>query len=413
MSALSSIPNAEIMPIYLSVNIQSLNSKFDQLKEQILDLQNLNLKVDVIAIQETWEIKYPDTLTIPGFQEFIYKNCTGMRGGGVGFYVRNGLNFKILEELSPFENKILESLTIKIVYPEKSAVILTCAYRSNGILPGVTPVQQLDRFSAKFDELLFNISLKRLESYVFIDSNIDLLNLDTGNSADYLNLILSKGFLQCVTKATRIQNNSKSLIDNIITNRAGEITTGTVISDISDHFFTFIQVPKKYAKGSEKSFTTRNFTEQNLNNFKRVLSGANWDDVINSNNVNDACDEFWSIYTNLFNLIFPLKTVRFNKNIHNKNPFMTSGLLKSRSTKNRLYHECISAGTPEAKERYKTYRQLYFKTVRAAKKLYFTTKLRDNAKNPKKTWQTLNEILDKGKKSESVDKINIDGQIVS
>jgi len=67
MSALSSIPNAEIMPIYLSVNIQSLNSKFEQLKEQILDLQNQNLKVDAIAIQETWEIKYPDTLTIPGF----------------------------------------------------------------------------------------------------------------------------------------------------------------------------------------------------------------------------------------------------------------------------------------------------------------------------------------------------------
>jgi hypothetical protein len=89
---------------------------------------------------------------------------------------------------------------------------------------------------------------------------------------------------------------------------------------------------------------------------------------------------------------------------------MTSGLLKSRATKNRLFHENILLGTPETKIRYTTYRQVYFKTVRAAKKLYFTCKLRDNAKNPKKTWQTLNEILDKENRTETVDKININGQ---
>jgi hypothetical protein len=41
--------------------------------------------------------------------------------------------------------------------------------------------------------------------------------------------------------------------------------------------------------------------------------------------------------------------------------------------------------------------------------LYFTNKLRENAKNPKKTWQTLNEILDKNNHAETVEKINING----
>ena len=45
--------------------------------------------------------------------------------------------------------------------------------------------------------------------------------------------------------------------------------------------------------------------------------------------------------------------------------------------------------------------------------MYFTSKLRENAKNPKKTWQTLNEILDKDKHTETVEKININGQIES
>jgi len=218
MSSLVNIENVDTIPLYLSVNIQSLNSKFEDLKCQLIHLEQTHVKVDAIAIQETWEICYPDTLKIPGFQEILFKNRIGMRGGGVGFYVRNGLNYKIIEELSPFENKIFESLTIKLEYPRKKDVLLTCAYRSNGIIPGVTSTQQMERFSAGFDELLHNLSRKNLDSYVFMDSNINLLDLGTQSSANFLNSILSKGFLQCTVKATRIQNDSKTLIDNILTN---------------------------------------------------------------------------------------------------------------------------------------------------------------------------------------------------
>jgi hypothetical protein len=37
-----------------------------------------------------------------------------MRGGGVGFYIKNNLNASVLENLSPFENKIMESITIRL-----------------------------------------------------------------------------------------------------------------------------------------------------------------------------------------------------------------------------------------------------------------------------------------------------------
>jgi hypothetical protein len=38
----------------------------------------------------------------------------GGGGGGVGFYVREGLTFKVVENLSPFEQKIFEAITIVI-----------------------------------------------------------------------------------------------------------------------------------------------------------------------------------------------------------------------------------------------------------------------------------------------------------
>jgi hypothetical protein len=42
-----------------------------------------------------------------------------MRGGGDGFYIRNGIQAEIIEELSPFENKIIEALPIKLTFPDK------------------------------------------------------------------------------------------------------------------------------------------------------------------------------------------------------------------------------------------------------------------------------------------------------
>jgi hypothetical protein len=88
---------------------------------------------------------------------------------------------------------------------------------------------------------------------------------------------------------------------------------------------------------------------------------------------------------------------------------MTKGLLKSRETKKNLYMASLTDKSPPALQRYRNYKNLYFKTLRAMKKLYFSSKLEENAKNSKNTWETINEVQGKSKKSNSVNKINING----
>jgi hypothetical protein len=73
-----------------------------------------------------------------------------MRGGGVGFYIRDHLNARIIDELSPFENKIIEALSIQLTYPDNRQVLLSSVYRSNGVLQNVTQLQQMDRFMNSF-----------------------------------------------------------------------------------------------------------------------------------------------------------------------------------------------------------------------------------------------------------------------
>ena len=170
-----------------------------------------------------------------------------------------------------------------------------------------------------------------------MDSNIDLFNLRTDNAINFLDIITSKGYLQCNFKATRHQDNSKTLIDNILTNQSSPANTGTIISDVSDHFFTFLQVASTTANNSEKRYTVKQYTEINLNNFKAALGGMDWSPVTDLLDVDDSCNEFWLIYKNLHDLIFPEKTVRFNKRIHCRQPFMSAGILKSRDTKDGLF----------------------------------------------------------------------------
>jgi len=198
-------------------------------------------------------------------------------------------------------------LTIKLIYPKKKDVLLTCVYRSNGVIPGVTAAQQIERFSSKFDELIENISQQKLSSYIFMDSNIDLLNLNSIHATNFLDSITSKGYLQCIFKATRFQNESKTLIDNILTNQTSPANTGVILSDISDHFFTFLQTASVPMKNSEKTYTFRPYTVNNLNNFKAALGGMDWNPVCESDDVDGACNEFWNIYKNLFELTFPKK----------------------------------------------------------------------------------------------------------
>jgi hypothetical protein len=90
---------------------------------------------------------------------------------------------------------------------------------------------------------------------------------------------------------------------------------------------------------------------------------------------------------------------------------MTNGLLISRRTKNNLHALAVSDPSAGNVNRYKAYKSVYLRTIRAAKKLYISSKITENAKNPKKTWQTLNEILGKTNSSDTVSQININGVI--
>jgi len=183
----------------------------------------------------------------------------------VGFYIKNTITYKVIAELSPFTDNIFESITIEAKIHNKT-YLLSSVYRSPNPPANMNVNAQITAFNTSLDTLLSNLNTKKLNTYVFLDSNLNLLHTNTEQStAAYHDTILNNGYLQTITKATRIQNNHFSLIDHILTNSPStESQAGVLISDISDHFFTFILPNYKKQHLPPATYTTRDFSTANI-----------------------------------------------------------------------------------------------------------------------------------------------------
>ena len=111
-------------PIFLSINIQSLMSKIDKLKELIVQCSNSNVYIDVIAVQETWKIHYCELIQIPGYS-FYHQERKKSNGGGVGFYVKQIHSTQKMPNLSPFNEKTFETLTLEVTINKKNTYSAT------------------------------------------------------------------------------------------------------------------------------------------------------------------------------------------------------------------------------------------------------------------------------------------------
>ena len=313
-------------------------------------------------------------------------------------------------EISPFEEKIFECLTIEIMHKKKKSIVSNI-YRT----PASINSNLTSTFITALENHLENISQLGASSYIFLDSNLNLFKLNDSDGANkYFNTILSAGFKQVIKKATRILGITYSLIDHVLVNANLEnFESGTLLSDISDHFITFISPDTAKFTQPPKNDVRRNFSETNLNNFKTILQGCNWANVLACNDV-DACFEiFWTEFKSLFDLCFPETPVKFNKNIHKIRDYMTRGLLISRSRKTELHKKSLANPSPENLQVYRAYRNIFNSLMRLSKKLYFDNGFRKFKKNPKKSWDLLKEATFGTKNKSEINEIMVNNKLTA
>jgi len=399
-------------PLFVSLNTQSLQSKHESIKILLSELASHNVQVDILALQETWRLPFTETIQITGYQ-FIHQHRSANRGGGVGFYIKDNITFKHLPELSVFADNIFESLTIEAKIHKKT-YLLSSVYRSPNPPPSMPANAQISAFNTHLDSLLSNLNAKKLNSYVFLDSNLNLLlaNSDT-NSSNYHDLILNNGFLQTITRATRIQHNHYSLIDHILTNSpSSKSHSGILVNDISDHFFTFT-LPDYQKKGeAPRTYTTRDFSDANIQNFKLDLRTLTWQATLNSNSVDESYNHFWSDFKRTYDTHFPKVTRKTNKNKHKLCKFLTPELLAARRTKLELHKKYLASPTPENAASYKKQRNEYNSAIRKCKAQYYEQSLAA-CKNSKSSWNILKEAANLNKNSHKISELCTNGTLIT
>ncbi len=222
--------------------------------------------------------------------------------------LKKGLNIKERHDLALFDTKIFENIVIELQYPNQS-ILISNVYHSPNPPVNVTITNHNNLFLETLDAHLCKLSEITKDSYIFLDSNIDLLKLNTHQLCnDYMDINLSNGFVQLICRATRIQGGHCSLIDHILTNaNQPSYDTGTILSDLSDHFINFIQLKNTKQKIKHKKLFKRSLTDENIARFKETLSHLNWADTLSKTNVDEAFDAFWKIFSDMYNIHFPQK----------------------------------------------------------------------------------------------------------
>ena len=168
----------------MTFNIQSLNSKFNELKELVYTLNCNNCEPDIICLQELWQFPMEAEFLLPGYKPLIYKLRRGnTQGGGVGIYVKKDIDYSINSTLSIFFDRVFESLAIEITLKNSNQKLkIITIYRPNSGHNNLTPTEQFNQSMELLSNMLENIGDS--PSILCGDLNIDVLKYNFCNSTN-------------------------------------------------------------------------------------------------------------------------------------------------------------------------------------------------------------------------------------
>ena len=389
----------------LHLNTQGLCSSIDQLRQIVSDG-----RPDIIGLCETFLDSHNEMLLdIPGYK-MERLNRQRLAKGGLALYISDDLPHSVRSDLSRNEEGVFESLFIDIKLHGKDLIVGN-VYRS--------PSGSVPSFLQILDELLDLIRRRPCELILMGDFNLDLNDMASSTTVDFLSTMLAAGTLPTACIPTRLTETTASLIDNIFSS-LNLIKNSVVVSDISDHFpvfstFGFVEMMSRNTPASGSSFFR--FGPNELTLLRSRLADNSWNII---DEEIDFCSQFDSFYefvkVSIIDVCAASPSTSRSKRSIPLNPWMTPGLLRSWRRKNNLWKAYKSAKPSSSAARlqlFKLYRNVYNSLCRKAKSLYYSNKFSECGKDIRKTWQVINSVLKPSSRTSSVpSSLLVDGVVV-
>ena len=383
-------------------NIRSFSRNGDEFLGYI---SNCGHKFDIIILTETWASNETQTLCyIPGYNS-THNSRENRRGGGVSIYVKESINFSVIEAIN-ISNECIES----------AAVTFKC--ERTGLITNVLgiyrpPSGDANLFTETLNDILIQHNLSDNETIIAGDFNICLLNEHRSDITNtFVNMMNGFFFRPIITRPTRFMNNAATVIDHIWVNTTYEVISGIFYADITDHcpIFCRINTPLKNVNKPIK-IKFRDMSPANKIKFNLMVQNTNWISVLNGlNNANDMVTKLIEILDKYYNVCFPFKT----KTVTIKRlckPWITKALHNSIKTKHDLFKQ-VKINNYDLTA-YKRYSILLTTLLRASKSSYFKAKFEECKQDLRKTWSIINNTLNPGKKRSSILQLCVNNQILS
>ena len=174
------------------------------------------------------------------------------------------------------------------------------------------------------------------------DFNVNLLNCNDHNQTnEFLDSLACNSFIPLLLQPTRITSHSNTLIDNIFSNVIDpDIISGNLTATISDHLPQFAIIPNMFGNilGNKSNIYERDWSKFDQENFILDYFFVDWEDLLKTDYLN--ADNSTKIYLDKINMLLdtyaPLKRINKYKLKFKSKPWITLGLQKSISVKNKL-----------------------------------------------------------------------------
>ena len=293
-----------------------------------------------------------------------------------------------------------------------------------------SPSGNPEKFNTLFNTVLQKLHrhTKKKSCHIVGDFNQDLIKYDTDTNCQ--NLVYnatSNGFVQLVSRPTRITENSATLIDHVYTNNLDSTNSCNILKvDLSDHLAIHTTVALKVDGASNigrhsnidnntnKEF--RIFNEASNQLFKELMDDETWDELHDNMNAQEQYDKFTEIYMKHYDRAYPIKSQRERRKNErlNPKPWILPWLENACALKNLLYYLYIKEPTIENKTIYDKMEKFCAKHVDLAKSRYYKKYFEDYKDNSRKQWEMINTLLNRNKKKVSIKRlIDSSGNVIN
>lgn len=160
-------------------------------------------------------------------------------------------------------------ISIEISKPNSSPFLFTTWYR---------PPKSSDELFDKFEYLLNKADSKYKEYFILGDLNSDLIAPSIqSHTSKLIDLFDTYQRSQLINEPIRVTENTKTLIDRIITNNKEYLTHhGVLTTSISDHNLIFAVRKIEHRRGPPRFIETRSFKNFNEAKFIQDRQNTNW-----------------------------------------------------------------------------------------------------------------------------------------